>query len=269
MKNHNFRPTLFFIVGLFFCGPSGWSASQPILKSGVVHGILSAKGEAWVDVKNDKGYSNRYLAKWQGGGPSSGGGFDPNDLHVISQLVVGNRVTLSWFWETHLRIDRIKTIPPTQSRGIFKGYVLGKSDRWIDVQNPREGIPWRFYLPWLGGYPENGGGYDQKVLQELNMREPTDPIRFSWAYDKRSRLVELYERGDDQFVPFYVGKTERIGRPRSILESLEKKDGLKGTNPFEQAAPAGNPFEQAAPAGNPFEQAAPAGNPFEGKALPN
>ena len=122
--------------------------NEPIIKSGIVTGILDAKGEAWIDVKSDDGYTHRYLAKWKGGGPSSGGGFDQDDLRIIAKLVVGNRVRLEWFWENHLRIGRVQVTPPGQSGGIFKGYILGTSDRWVDAQNLHEGIPWRFYLPW-------------------------------------------------------------------------------------------------------------------------
>jgi len=240
---------------------------EPILKSGIINGILAAKGNAWVEVKNDQGYSHRYLAKWIGGGPSSGGGFDSKDLKMITNLVVGNRVRLHWFWENHLRIDRLRVISPPQSGGIFKGYVLETSDRWIDVQSSRESVPWRFYLPWSGGYPRNGGGYDKKLLDELNQRIATDPVRFRWVYDQRSRIVELYERGEDQFVPFYVGKKDTYRRPRPAIDKKDEQATPDGTNPFEQATPAGNPFEQATPAGNPFEQATPAGNPFE-KATP-
>jgi len=252
-----------FFGSLLFLDAEILNRNEPIIKSGIVTGILDSKGEAWIDVKSDDGYTHRYLAKWKGSGPSSGGGFDQNDLRSIAKLVVGNRVRLEWFWENHLRIGTVQVTPPGQNGGIFKGYILGTSDRWVDAQNLHEGIPWRFYLPWVGGYPSNGGGYDQSLLNDLTSRMPTDPVRFKWVYDERSRIVELFEQGDDQFVPFYVGKKERIGVPRVTNVSEEAESTKEGTNPFEQAAPAGNPFEQVAPAGNPFEQVAPAGNPFE------
>ena len=229
-------------------------ADQPILHSGSLRGILTAKGDAWVDVKNDQGYTHRYLAKWRGASPSSGGGFDPKDIKLIAELVVGNRVKLDWFWENHLRIGNLELLRPLQNNGVFKGYVLQTSDRWIDVQNPQEGVPWRFYLPWVGGYPQNGGGYDQGIIEEINERPANDPIRFSWIYDRRSRMVQLYGVEDYEFVPFYVGKVDTYTPLRKKLLEKKSQEAEKGTSPFEQAAPAGNPFEQAAPQGNPFEK---------------
>ena len=129
---------------------------EPI-NSGQLEGILTQKSSNWIDVKNDKGYVNRYLPHWNGKSPSRGGGFDAEMLEVISKLVVGNRVFLVWGWDGHLRIQHINVIVPTQRSGTFEGYLLDIGDRWIDLQNFDEGKPWRFYLPWSGGYPENGG----------------------------------------------------------------------------------------------------------------
>ena len=47
-----------------------------IKKAGNLKGILNAKGDAWIEVKEDQGLLERYLAPWQGGSPARGGGFD-------------------------------------------------------------------------------------------------------------------------------------------------------------------------------------------------
>ena len=160
-NRHRFSYQQFAIKVILFFGSSlclhseVLNRKEPIIKSGIVNGILDSKGEAWIDVKSDDGSIHRYLAKWRGDGPSSGGGFAQNDLKSISKLVVGNRVKLEWFWENHLRIGSVQVILPGQTGGIFKGYILETSDRWVDAQNLHEGVPWRFYLPWVGGYPKN------------------------------------------------------------------------------------------------------------------
>ena len=41
--------------------------STPIRKNGDLSGILESKGEAWVEIKEDSGFRNRYLAPWHGG----------------------------------------------------------------------------------------------------------------------------------------------------------------------------------------------------------
>ena len=45
-------------------------------------------------------------------------------LEVIDQLVVGNRVSLKWFWDDHLRIEEIEVIMPEWEGELFEGYVL-------------------------------------------------------------------------------------------------------------------------------------------------
>ena len=52
--------------------------------------FLKAK-ERLVEVREDGGFRDRYLAPWIGGSPSSGGGFDNRILEVIEQIPVGNR----------------------------------------------------------------------------------------------------------------------------------------------------------------------------------
>ena len=223
------------------------------IESGQLEGILTQKSTNWIDVRDDQGYVNRYLPHWVGESPSRGGGFDPVMLQTIEDLVVGNRVFLKWNWDRHLRIVAVNIIVPPEMKGSFEGYLLGVGDKWVDVQNYREGKPWRFYLPWLGGYPANGGGYDREMLNFFHNHNPREPVYFDWVYDLRPRITRILKFEEAKFVPFFAGKEVAA---EALLRSGDKK---------EQAAPA-NPFEQAASA-NPFEQAAPA-NPFENVPLP-
>ena len=54
----------FFIFTCFYL-----TGEIPVQKSGQIQGILAVKGEAWIEVKDDKGYTHRYLAPWIGKGP--------------------------------------------------------------------------------------------------------------------------------------------------------------------------------------------------------
>jgi hypothetical protein len=95
--------------------------SRPLLKKGQLDGILVSKGEFWIEVKDDNGYAERYLAPWRGLGPSRGGGFDPAYLALFKDLIVGNRVTMKWTWDGHLRVQEIETIRPGKDKGMFEG----------------------------------------------------------------------------------------------------------------------------------------------------
>ena len=296
------KSIILLLLGAFFFSFSE-GISRPLLKSGTLNGILVSKGEFWIEVKDDNGYAERYLAPWNGPGPSRGGGFDPTSLRRFKELVVGNRVSMKWSWDGHLRALEIEIIKPSKESGMFEGYLLEIGDRWIDVQNTDEKIPWRFYLPWVGGYPQNGGGFDQSVIEPLREHQPTNPILFEWNYQLRPRIVKLVTREEISFKPFYEldEVPPWLGPPGGIKNMFEPKpvnpfDILEGksVNPFDTVAPAGkgmNPFDSiggqpatvnpfdSAPAGggatlnpfdqttqpttNPFDSAPPTQNPFE------
>lgn len=295
-----------FLLGVFFLSLSE-GFSRPLLKKGELDGILVSKGEFWIEVKDDNGYAERYLAPWQGLGPTRGGGFDPAYLVLFKELIVGNRVTMKWSWDGHLRVQEIEIVRPGKEKGMFEGYLLEIGDRWIDVQNADERIPWRFYLPWVGGYPQNGGGFDQKVIEPLREHQPTNPILFEWSYQLRPRIMKLVTREEISFKPFYEldevppwlgppGGTKNLFDPKPInpFDIIQGKQ----VNPFDAVAPAGqgpnpfdsvgntpatvnpfdsapsgggtiNPFDQSMqPTPNPFDSSPPSQNPFE-QAVPN
>ena len=248
------------------------------VEQGTLRGILTSKGEAWVEVKDDNGYLHRYLAPWNGDAPSKGGGFDAETLELIEELVVGNRVNLAWFWDGHLRLAAVEHEIPKDMGGVFEGYVLEVGDRWIDAQNKEEGKPWRFYLRWNGGYPENGGGYDLTVLDKLKNHQPTNPIRFQWSFDLRPRIdqvltfEELERRAFydlDEVPPWLALPTPfEIKKPPKpdLINPFDQVSSPSGANPFDSVpAATDNPFDSV-PSSNPFEQsekkAAPI-NPFD------
>ena len=238
----------------------------PVLKSGQIQGILAVKGEAWIEVKDDKGYTHRYLAPWIGQGPSRGGSFNSQTLEIIKTLVVGNRVSLKWFWDNHLRIEEVELIMPNWKSELYEGYILEIGDKWIDVQNKAEGVPWRFYLPWVGGYPSSGGGYDQSILEPLREHQPTTPIIFEWKYQLRPRIVKLFTREQITTKAFYdVDEIPPWLGPRTTPSKISPFDLLSSSkdsnrtrrgvvNPFDGlTAGTANPFETAQPkAINPF-----------------
>ena len=237
----------------------------PIKKAGELKGILSSKGDAWVEVIEDDGLLNRYLAEWEGGSPSRGGGFHLKSLEKFKELVVGNRVYLDWFLDGHLRVKKIKHIKPFKTAGVFNGVLIKKGDKWIDVEHEENLTTWRFYARWKGGLPEDGGAYHPKTLEFLKNFEINDPVSFLWSYDYRPRIERFIEQEkDDVFIPFYEGKSAPAfpQTPEFPTPATNPFDQAPETNPFDQVKPASNPFDQL-PNSNPFDQLPAARNPFE------
>ena len=181
-------------------------AEVPIMKNGISDGILTSKGKAWLEIKDDDGFLFRYIPPWVGEGPSKGGGFNPSILSLIEDIVVGNRVRIEWFWDGYFRIIGVETITPREKEGVFLGKLIEVGNHWVDVENPEERKPWRFYLRWVGGYPENGGGYDGKSREELLAKSDQPLIRFRWSYDVRPRFQGLLSLDDQLEKMFYEGK---------------------------------------------------------------
>ena len=268
---------------LFFS--SVWGEGLLIKKSGVLEGILSAKGEAWIDVREDGGLLDRYLAPWSGESPARGGGFDLKILGEFKELIVGNRVYLDWFWDGHLRVRKVREIKPTKKAGFFTGMLINKGDNWIEVEGTDNPTPWRFYARWVGGLPEEGGGYHSRTLEFFEDFEISNQVRFYWTYDHRPRIERFIEQEDDTFIPFYYGKTVPgstneippvISPVSPVVNPFDQVSPKVPVNPFDQLpagklnevlpSPSANPFEQLPPAvpGNPFEAASvQGGNPFD------
>jgi len=242
-----------------------------LANSGVMEGILSSKGDTWIEVLDDGNYLHRFIPEWIGQGPANGGTFEPKTIELLNDLVVGNRISVRWSMDEHLRLLDAQVLPPKAEGGIFIGYIIRTSNRWIDAQNIDEGKPWRFYLPWVGGYPSEGGGYDLEFLLDLKSRKPTDPVRFSWEYKGRPTVVSLYEKVRDSTVPFWLGK--KLPEPKRIR--VQTKPSNKTTPDVKEVLPPSNPFDQLStpqiPAtdkpSNPFDQLnqapPPLVNPFD------
>lgn len=248
----------FFQIVLFllFYSPL-WGQGLLIKKSGVLEGILSAKSEAWIDVREDGGLLDRYLAPWSGESPARGGGFDSKTLGQFTELIVGNRVYLDWFWDGHLRVRKVREIKPSKKAGFFTGMLINKGDKWIEVEGIDNATPWRFYARWVGGLPEEGGRYHPRTLEFFETFEISNQVRFYWTYDHRPRIERFIEQEDDTFIPFFYGK--------SVPPANDPPPVSPMVNPFDQISPTTsvNPFDQL-PAGN-TKQTAPSttSNPFE------
>ena len=53
-----------------FSNPSGYG------EKGLMEGILSAKGDTWIEVLDDGDFLHRFIPQWIGEGPANGGSFN-------------------------------------------------------------------------------------------------------------------------------------------------------------------------------------------------
>jgi len=84
---------------------------EPATKSGTVVGMLTAKGDNWIEVTADgEEKGRRYVPHWVGGAPDKGGGLDKNMLKIIKDLKLGSRVKVQWEFEERPRVVKVEVI---------------------------------------------------------------------------------------------------------------------------------------------------------------
>jgi acetyl esterase/lipase len=82
-------------------------------RKGTVTGVVTAKGENWIEVKADgEEKARRYVPHWRGGAPAQGGGPDKEMVARIKEVPVKSRVRLEWVFEERPRVETIEVLKP-------------------------------------------------------------------------------------------------------------------------------------------------------------
>jgi hypothetical protein len=76
-----------------------------------VTGIVTAKGDNWIEVKADgEEKGRRYVPHWRGGAPKDGGGPDKEMVAKIKEIPLKARVRLEWAFEERPRVEKIEVL---------------------------------------------------------------------------------------------------------------------------------------------------------------
>ncbi len=80
-------------------------------RKGTVTGMVSAKGDNWIEVKADgEEKVRRYVPHWKGGLPKDGGGPDKEMVAKIKEIAVESRVRLEWEFEECARVVKVEVL---------------------------------------------------------------------------------------------------------------------------------------------------------------
>ena len=80
-------------------------------KKGTAIGVLTSKGDIFIELKADgEEKARKYIPEWRGGVPAQGGGLDKAILKQFSQLTVGSRIEVQWVFHERLRALEIKVL---------------------------------------------------------------------------------------------------------------------------------------------------------------
>lgn len=154
-------------------------------------GILTAKGDAWIEVKADgEKQARRLLPRFIAALPPRQGGLDKVMLAQFQTLVVGNRVDLVWTADQSLRVVQIAMVAPRGRQGTVTGTVDEAGRSWVDILPDDENAPLERYFPaWVDD--DNGGSFDTDMVKKLSALKAGDHVTVKWSYDTVKRAAEL------------------------------------------------------------------------------
>ena len=86
-------------------------------RKGTVTGVVTAKGDNWIEVKADgEEKARKYVPHWKGGLPKDGGGPDKDMLAKIKETAVNSRVKLDWEFEERARVVKIEVLKKPEEK---------------------------------------------------------------------------------------------------------------------------------------------------------
>src|SRR5215470_7333719 len=86
-------------------------------RKGTVTGVVTAKGDNWIEVKADgEEKARRYVPHWRGGAPAQGGGPDKDMVAEITKVPLNARVKLDWTFEERHRVEKIEVLKKPEEK---------------------------------------------------------------------------------------------------------------------------------------------------------
>ena len=80
-------------------------------------GVVTAKGDNWIEVKADgEEKARKYVPHWRGGLPKDGGGPDKDMVAKIKETAVNSRVKLDWEFEERARVVKIEVLKKPEEK---------------------------------------------------------------------------------------------------------------------------------------------------------
>jgi hypothetical protein len=90
-------------------------------RKGSVTGVVTAKGDNWIEVKADgEERARRYVPHWRGGVPAQGGGPDKEIVAEIKKVPLNGRVKLDWAFEERPRVEKIEVLKKPEEKSSDK-----------------------------------------------------------------------------------------------------------------------------------------------------
>ena len=159
-------------------------------RKGKIIGILTQKGDNFIEVKADgEEKGRRYVPQWVGGNPDKGGGPDKAIVKIFRELKVGSRIEVDWVFEERLRALHVKVLRAAEGgdkkdapkeevkTGRTTGVLVAKGDKFIEVKGDGEEKARKYYAHYLQGPPP---GFDPKILHQFDKLHLESRLLLEW-----------------------------------------------------------------------------------------
>src|SRR5688572_1650482 len=133
------RCTLALLLAVAFGSAAAAREKKDEPRKGTVTGVVTGKGDNWIEVKADgEEKARRYVPHWKGGLPKDGGGPDKEMVAKIKDTAVNSRVKIDWEFEERARVTKIEVLrkpdgkdaPKEEKRtGTIAGEIKSKKEQ--------------------------------------------------------------------------------------------------------------------------------------------
>jgi hypothetical protein len=170
---------------------------EPAERGGTIVGVITAKGENFIEVKADgEEKGRRYVPEWVGGAPAQGGGPNKDMLKTIKELQVGSRVKLEWKFEERPRVIKVEVLKKADAKGETKkeeareeekkgtaiGTLTAKGDSWVELKADGEEKARRYVLHFGG---------TKELLAAIRDTPVNSRVRIDWIHVERLRVLKM------------------------------------------------------------------------------
>jgi hypothetical protein len=81
---------------------------EPDTRRGTVTGVVTDKGNNWIEITPEKAPPERYMPEWLEKTQRRRAGLDGEMLRILSAVEVGNKVEVRWLYDERKRILKLK-----------------------------------------------------------------------------------------------------------------------------------------------------------------
>jgi hypothetical protein len=171
-------------------------------RKGTVTGVVTAKGENWVEVKADgEEKARKYVPHWKGGNPDKGGGPDKEMVARIKETPIHSRVKLDWVFDERPRVEKIEVLKKGDGdakgdgkrSGTVSGEIKAKKEQnnnvMIEVLAPGEEKARSYFVQ----YDQKVKGPIPDVLKAVRAANVGDKVVFGWEATGHGPAIVKFE----------------------------------------------------------------------------